>query len=172
MSDDNHKHREITIETLSAPPIRIVPAPLGLRAIAGLMDSLILATLWLIFSILLGQSPMQFIAFANYFALALLALLTFIYYFVQEGLFSGTIGKSVAKLEVLQTSGDQCSFRTSIIRNVLRFVDWLPVLYLIGLIAVTTSADRRRIGDRFANTIVTKKPPKDPNPPPAPFLFH
>jgi uncharacterized RDD family membrane protein YckC len=75
-------------------------------------------------------------------------------------------------LEVLQTNGDQCSFRASIIRNALRFVDWLPVLYLIGLIAVIVSSDRRRIGDRFANTIVTKKPPKDPNPPPAPFLFH
>lgn len=171
MSDD-HEHREITIETLSAPPIQIKTAPLSVRAIAGLVDSLILALLWLVLSISLGQSLMQFAAFTNYSTLALLAVLTFVYYFVQEGLFSTTIGKSLAKLEVLQTSGDQCSFSASFGRNILRFVDWLPTLYLIGLIAVIASSDRRRIGDRFANTIVTRKPQKDPNPPPAPFLFH
>jgi hypothetical protein len=40
------------------------------------------------------------------------------------------------------------------------------------LIAIVLSADRQRIGDRFAHTIVTDEPERDINPPPVPFLFH
>ena len=169
---DEHEHKEITLETLSTPPLQIKPAPLARRIEAGVIDSLVLGFAWLIFSLASGKSLMHFPALPDYSTLALLALLGFIYYFVLEGLFAVTIGKSLLGLIVLENDGDICSFRASFKRNLLRFVDWLPFLYIVGTIAVVMSTARQRIGDRFAGTIVTKVPEKDPNPPPAPFLFH
>jgi uncharacterized RDD family membrane protein YckC len=169
---DEHEHKEIILETLWTPPLQIKPAPLARRIEAVVIDGLVLGFAWLIFSLASGKSLMHFPGLPDYSALALLALLGFIYYFVLEGLFAVTIGKSLLGLIVLEKAGDICSFRASFKRNLLRFVDWLPFLYIVGTIAVVMSTDRQRIGDRFAGTIVTKVPEKDPNPPPAPFLFH
>lgn len=169
---DRHEHKEITIDTLSTPPIKIKPAPLTRRITAVVIDSLVLAVMWLIVSLAYGHNLAHLAAFVDYPLLGSLGIMTFLYYFVLEGLFAATIGKSAAKLTVLESNGDVCSFGASFKRNLLRFVDWLPLLYIVGAIAVLSSADRQRIGDRVAGTIVTQRPEKDPNPPPAPFLFH
>lgn len=169
---DEHEHKEITVETLSTPPLQIKPAPLPRRIGAGVIDSLVLGAVWLIFLIAFGRSLMPVPLFPDYSTLVPLALLSFVYYFVLEGLFGATIGKSLLKLIVLEKDSEVCSFSASFKRNLFRFVDWLPLLYLVGTIAVVISKDRQRIGDRLAGTIVTKASEKDPNPPPAPFLFH
>jgi uncharacterized RDD family membrane protein YckC len=140
--------------------------------VAGVIDSLVLGVAWLIFSFASRKNPIQFPALLDYSSAALLVLLCFIYYFAFEGLFSSTVGKSLVGLMVLEKDGDVCSFQASFRRNLLRFVDWLPFLYILGAIAVVMSTKRQRIGDRVAGTIVTKAPEKDLNPPPAPFLFH
>lgn len=57
-------------------------------------------------------------------------------------------------------------------RNLFRFVDWLPFLYIFAIASGMASHERQRLGDRVASTIVTLAPTKDINPPPAPFLFH
>lgn len=168
----NDEHKEITIETLSTPPLQIKPASLGKRMEAAFIDSLIIGLVWLIVSVASGRSPVHLTALLSYWSLAQLVFLATAYYFVLEGLFAVTVGKSLLKLIVLQKNGDSCSLRASFKRNMLRVLDWLPFLYIVGLIAAVSSADRQRIGDRLANTIVTNTPEKDPNPPPAPFLFH
>ena len=171
MSSQNEQ-RDITIDTLSTPPARIKPAPLVRRTAAAMIDLLILAVLWLILSMAYGYNPAHIMVFLDYDVFGSLAILTFLYYFFLEGLFAATIGKSVTKLTVLESSGDVCSFGASFKRNLLRFIDWLPVLYIVGAIAVLLSTDRQRIGDRVARTVVTLRPERDPNPPSAPFLFH
>jgi uncharacterized RDD family membrane protein YckC len=159
------EHKEISIETLSTPPLHIEPAPLSRRAIAGLLDSLIIG-----FSAIPAfalQGSVYSAITASY-----IAIVWFLYYFLLEGVFSTTIGKSLLKLRVLGTDGDPCSWSSSFKRNLLRLLDWLPFLYVIGWISVLASRDRKRVGDRVAATIVTMAPQKDINPPPAPFLFH
>ena len=169
---DWHEHKEITIDTLSAPPVKIKPAPLTRRITAVVIDSLVLAVLWLILSLAYGRNLARLAVIVYYPVLGSLAIMTFPYYFVLEGLFAATIGKSVAKLTVLESNGDVCSFGASFKRNLARFADWLPLLYIAGAIAVLLSADRQRMGDRVAGTIVTQRPERDSNPPPAPFLFY
>ncbi len=165
--DHEPSHGEITVETLSAPSSRIKAAPLTRRIIAGLIDSAVVGLFFEIFSIALGQSIT-----VSSSSVLLLSLLTFVYYFFQEGLFSTTVGKFLLKLRVLETEGYDCSLRASFKRNALRFVDWLPFLYILGGAAMMKSAQRQRIGDRYAGTVVTPGPERDTNPPPAPFLFH
>ena len=170
----NERGREaITVDTLSTPPLDIQPAPLSRRIAAGFIDSLVLGFAFLIFLYSSGKGPMHLTQASNYYsAFALLVLFSFLYYSVLEGFLATTIGKSILKLTVVQLNGEACSLETAIKRNLLRYVDWLPTLYFIGTIAVVTSKHGQRIGDHLAGTIVTRTPEKDPNPPPAPFLFH
>jgi uncharacterized RDD family membrane protein YckC len=166
------EHREITVETLSTPPLQVKPASLQKRMRAAIVDSLIIGAAWLFISIAPGPNPVSFVTLLTSLSLAELVCLATGYYFVLEGLFAQTVGKLLMRLIVLEKNGDSCSFSASFRRNILRPVDWLPFLYFVGLVAAATSGGRQRIGDRFANTIVTNSPEKDPNPPPAPFLFH
>lgn len=169
---DEYERREITIENLSSPSIQIKPAPLMSRLAAGLIDSLILALFFSISLLVFGHNPVSSAVLLSYPGLSMLAFLGFIYYFLLEAIFSATIGKSILKLKVLDAGGNDCSFGASLKRNALRFVDWLPLLYLIGAIAIMASGQRQRIGDRLAGTVVAPRPERDPNPPSAPFLFH
>jgi uncharacterized RDD family membrane protein YckC len=171
-SHEHDDHKEVTIETLSTPPVHVAPAPLQKRFAAGLVDSVLLTAFWAAF---LGTSGMGF-AFTEitsvYFGVGYFVLLVFSYYFLLEWLFAASIGKWLFKLRVFGTDGELCSMNASLLRNLVRFVDWLPSFYLIGLLSLVVSRDRQRIGDRVASTVVSLAPAKDINPPPAPFLFH
>jgi uncharacterized RDD family membrane protein YckC len=159
--------KEITVDTLRTPPLQIPPAPISKRLIAGLIDSLIIGLVWL--AILEALHRGIDAEFTNF---AYLAAVTFAYYFLQESLFSLTIGKRLLGLRILGKGGDPISIQESLLRNILRFVDWLPFLYILGALSVAISGKRQRLGDLVAGTFVTLTPEKDINPPPAPFLFH
>jgi uncharacterized RDD family membrane protein YckC len=177
--DDYKEHQEITVETLSSPPIDVKPAPLGKRAAATTIDSLILLAAWSILEYLAGTSLMTkaYLLTGQPFSIdpilpLHLTILTFVYYSLTEASFGATFGKMIMKIHVLELDGDPCSFRAAVVRNALRLIDWLPLLYLLGAAVVLTSRKRQRIGDRLARTVVSPVQEKDINPPPAPFLFH
>jgi len=45
----------------------------------------------------------------------------------------------------------------SFIRNILRIIDILPFIYIIGMILIARSDKKQRLGDRAAHTIVIKE---------------
>jgi len=53
--------------------------------------------------------------------------------------------------------GSPIGWSESIIRNLLRIVDALPTLYLLGAILVLVTDDEQRLGDIAANTVVVKR---------------
>lgn len=146
------------------------------RVVAGILDAFIIGMVWLVLTRKLNgftsMSKVTDVGSSQVATLIYLGIVTVVYYFPLEGLFATTFGKFVLKLRVVGEDGDPCTLSSSLKRNILRLVDWLPFLYAIGVIAVLSSADRQRVGDRVAATVVTNVPEKDINPPPAPFLFH
>jgi uncharacterized RDD family membrane protein YckC len=167
---DHEPPLELTVETLSTPPLRIQAAPLSRRFAAGVIDSIIVGLIWA--SLGIGFRQDLTLTAQDYLWLASLAVVTFLYYFILEGIFSATIGKRLLKLVVLGKDGDPCSLAASVKRNLLRYLDWLPVFYVAAIAVIIVSSDRQRIGDLVARTIVTRAPEKDINPRPAPFLLH
>jgi len=160
-------HNEVTIETLKTPPLQIRPAPIRKRAIAALIDSALVSV----------ASAMLFLWLHQKFTDLLLVsaqclTLTFLYYVLQESIFASTIGKHLLGLRVVGNGGDPSSIQEALIRNLLRFVDWLPLLYLLGALTIAISSKKQRLGDIVAGTVVTLVAERDINPPPAPFLFH
>lgn len=63
-------------------------------------------------------------------------------------------GKRALSLRVVKEGGYPIGFIDSVLRNLLRGADFLPVGYLIGLFAMGADSRFRRLGDRVAGTMV------------------
>ena len=85
---------------------------------------------------------LNFCFFAGYFALF-------------EAYWHGqTPGKRVMKLRVIKDSGRQITFFEALARNLMRVVDYLPGLYLVGVITMLCNKQNKRLGDMVAGTLV------------------
>ena len=65
-----------------------------------------------------------------------------------------TPGKKMLKLRVLHDDGTPVTWTAALIRNLLRAVDFLPMLYGFGLAAMLVNRDFKRLGDIAAGTVV------------------
>jgi len=70
-----------------------------------------------------------------------------------------TLGKRVLGLRVMDARGLKLHVSQIVIRNVLRAVDALPLLYLVGGIACAVNRYSQRLGDIAANTVVVRRQP-------------
>jgi uncharacterized RDD family membrane protein YckC len=85
-----------------------------------------------------------------------------LYFVVWETLSGGrSPGKTLLGLRVVRDGGLPITPRASLIRNLLRIVDELPISYLVGLTTIVCSADGKRLGDLAAGTVVVRvdRPP-------------
>lgn len=87
--------------------------------------------------------------------LVLLAVM-FLYFVLLEGLAGGTVGKLLLRLRVVDINGARVGLRKALLRNVLRVVDSLPALGILGAILIAAAPDKARFGDRVAGTRVAR----------------
>ena len=89
-----------------------------------------------------------------------------------------TPGKRLLGLMVLNDDGSPVRWAAALTRNLLRAVDFLPLLYATGLAAMLVNRDFKRLGDLAAGTVVVYRegahraaqiPPAAPLAPPAPL---
>ncbi|RLJ02251.1 MAG: hypothetical protein DRP08_04710, partial [Candidatus Aenigmatarchaeota archaeon] len=111
---------------------------LGAAFIGGRMGSMI-------------ATPIMLIAYGIAF------LLSLGYYIYFEGTSGQTIGKKLLNIRVVKEDGSPCDFNAALMRNILRIVDALPTLYILGIILMATSPTVQRLGDRVAHTVVIKE---------------
>ena len=77
------------------------------------------------------------------------------YFVLFEGYWNGrTPGKYVMKLRVLKDSGRSITLFESMARNLVRFLDYFPGVYFVGLISMLCTKENKRLGDLAAGTIV------------------
>jgi uncharacterized RDD family membrane protein YckC len=69
-----------------------------------------------------------------------------------------TIGKRLFRLRVADVEGMRLQFNQIVVRNLLRFVDALPLFYFVGGLTCWLSSNCQRLGDIAANTIVIHTP--------------
>lgn len=80
----------------------------------------------------------------------------FLYFVILEGLTGATFGKWVIGLRVQRVGGGRPGLIKGFVRNVLRVVDGLPAVCILGVVFIATSEDRARFGDRVAGTRVVR----------------
>lgn len=86
-----------------------------------------------------------------------LSLLALIYFFVPEAMFGATPGKALMGLRVVRLDGNSPRVRDVVIRNAVRLIDFLPILYLLGGSLVLGTNGAQRLGDLVAGTTVVRR---------------
>ena len=141
----------------ASPPVLVAPNPdaaLRARISAIVIDSIVIGIATSALSLALGaaaRSPDTVLLFLG---------LQFLYFFAFELGRGQTIGKRQYHLRVVSIDAAPLTMRQVAIRNVLRFVDVLPLLYASGLVSMmrTGRLRRQRIGDVVAGTMVVLEP--------------
>jgi uncharacterized RDD family membrane protein YckC len=95
-----------------------------------------------------------------------LFLLEWGYFVFFETVWNGaTPGKRALHLRVVKAGGYPLSFMDTVLRNLLRTADFLPVGYLLGLVVMAWDGRFARLGDRVAGTMVVIEDPVRVAPP-------
>lgn len=76
-----------------------------------------------------------------------------------------TPGKKANGLRVVRSQGQPIEFVASTIRNVMRLIDFLPTVYLIGIASILSTRKNQRLGDLAADTIVVRERKASISPP-------
>lgn len=94
--------------------------------------------------------------------LCLIFLLVMLAYFtILEGLLGATFGKWITGLRVIHQDGGIPGLDRALVRNILRIVDGLPALCILGVVLIVTLPERTRFGDLVARTRVIRKSRKE-----------
>jgi uncharacterized RDD family membrane protein YckC len=139
-------------------------AGIGSRFLAALVDTLlivILETIVMVTALFAMQTTMgtgEFNSLTGWvigaFILVAFALL-WGYYIVFELLWNGQPpGKRLVKLRVICADGRPITLTESVIRNIARLVDLIPLSYGVGVIAMFLNDRAQRLGDLAAGTLV------------------
>lgn len=137
---------------------------IGSRFLAALIDTTIIAVLLvatnaiLFYVFLRGQDG----GMSSGFIVALLSLVSFAffwgYYIFFEMRWNGSSpGKRQVGIRVIRADGTPITLAESVIRNLVRLVDFLPGAYGLGLVTMFIDSKARRLGDLAANTLVVRE---------------
>lgn len=130
---------------------------IGPRLIAQIVDGVVLIILYFVLGgAMFGAFVFDVFGLAALSFMGVYGLLFFLYYIVLEGAFGATVGKMAARIKVVREDGSPCGFGPAVVRNVLRVIDALPFLYVLGIVLISRSDKKQRLGDRIAKTVVVK----------------
>ena len=129
------------------------------RFLAWFIDLVIIGILASLVNIGLALFAVVSADVANAMAILAYFLISIGYGVLTEWHWGGqTVGKRLMRLRVVDSQGMRLSFNQVVIRNLLRFVDSLPLTYLVGGVVCFFSPRAQRLGDMAANTVVVWNP--------------
>lgn len=122
------------------------------RVLAYVADAVaVLGSFWILAGRRWRSVPRR--AAATFLAAGVVA---FPYHVILEGAFGRTPGKALLGVAVVGEDGGPCTYTRAAVRTTLRFVDWLPAGYLVGLLSIALTGRRQRVGDLLAGTVVVR----------------
>jgi len=158
---------------VNAPVATLIYKGVGIRFFAFFVDLIVFGVVFWLFMRIFGSThagPCYVWIGAKYSTFnettlyglcnlsAILYFLTvFVYYVLFEWKIGGTLGKLITGMRVIKVTGEPINLKDSLIRNILRIVDFFPFFYLVGAISIWNSKIKQRVGDRLAKTVVVSK---------------
>ncbi|WP_164689152.1 RDD family protein [Herpetosiphon llansteffanensis] len=157
---DNRMNDRYIIDTPESIEFGYDVAGIGARFVAALIDTALFSIiLFIAFRLYIGD--MRMILFVSpmairiFFAFSIFTVL--IYYIAFERFWNGqTPGKRLLGIRVVQEAGKPLTFSGSLIRNLLRLIDFVPAYYSLGLLTMLIDKRARRLGDLAASTFVVR----------------
>ena len=157
--------QRLLVETPEHVTLDLEIAGIGSRALAALIDVLILVGCALGAVILMGIVAGFGVTIGSIGG-AVLLLVGFAawngYFILFEGLRQGqTPGKRFVGIRVVGDTGNAVGLGAAVARNLLRIADFLPPPYLIGALLVALHPRGKRLGDIVAGTVVARDRPAE-----------
>jgi uncharacterized RDD family membrane protein YckC len=145
-------HEVLTTEKV---PFTYRVAGLGSRFLAWLID----LVFWLLLVVggMMLRVPLEIArpGVGDAAMLLWIFLVSFLFSPLFEWLWQGqTPGKRALGIRVIELRGTSVSFLSTVIRNLVRFADFLPICYATGAVAAMCDPKQRRLGDWAAGTLV------------------
>jgi uncharacterized RDD family membrane protein YckC len=150
---------DLVISTPERVAFQYEIAGIGSRFLAQIIDSLIIFVVLVAITIL--AAALGGVFGSGDLALLIEVILGFVllagYFMISEAVWNGqTLGKRSARLRVVGDHGEPITIAQSAIRNLVRIVDFLPLLYGIGMLTLFISGRGKRLGDFAAGTLVVR----------------
>lgn len=146
---------EVTITTPEHVPIRLEPAGAGSRFLATLTDSFLVSAISTALGTILMFTIPTGLAMALYLTLSF--VLTWGWHVFFEVRQQGrTPGKRLLKIRVIDARGLPVSLYQSLVRNIVRVLDFAPAFYGVAAISTLVTSSRKRLGDLVADTMVVR----------------
>jgi uncharacterized RDD family membrane protein YckC len=153
MADD-----QISVRSITGVDITMTIAGPGSRSYAFVIDwhiRLLLALAWLLLGTVVVKLGDISKLYESLFSALPSILIYFLYHPILEITMRGrTPGKRMAGVRILDRNGGVPTGMALLIRNLFRLIDSLPLAYVIGLISCFVTANRVRIGDMAAGTLL------------------
>jgi uncharacterized RDD family membrane protein YckC len=151
---------QITLATPEGVELQVVLAGLGSRFIAGALDLAIQVVAIVILAVITGL----FGGGLHGALTAAFVLGSFVIWFFYPVLFEvlnagRTPGKLAGHLRVVRSSGAPVDLTASAIRNLMRAIDGLTLLYVPTMIGIAVTRKHQRPGDLAAGTVVIRDDP-------------
>jgi len=137
-------------------------ANLGQRILAFLLDTAVLASLFFpltrifkgVWLMMPANHRWQKGLFITDPICIVFLLIGFLYFVLLEGYLGATVGKWLIGLRVVSLDGIKPGLWRALIRNLLRLVDGLPALNILGMVMIIYTKQNTRFGDHIAKTRV------------------
>jgi len=140
-----------TIQTPEGVDINLRVAGIWPRSVAWIVDLLIRGVIYVLLAIMAGLLG----DFGTGLMLIGFFLMEWFYPVLFEVFNNGmTPGKKLVNIRVINSDGTPVGWSPSMLRNILRTVDFLPFFYGLGFVSMLLNDKFQRLGDLAADTIV------------------
>jgi uncharacterized RDD family membrane protein YckC len=148
----------VSVQSATGVDLTLSIAGPGSRSYAFVIDwhiRLLLGCAWLLLSSFVLKLSLSARSPDALLSLLPAAIIYFLYHPIVEVAMHGrTPGKRMAGLVLVNRSGGTPGIGALLIRNVFRLIDSLPAFYVVGLVTCFITANRVRIGDMAAGTLL------------------
>lgn len=135
-----------------------VGAGVAIRAVATVIDLVVLCLILVVFDALWGANEPGLVV--RGVPALFMYLVDFLYYVLFEAILQATPGKLVVGLRIVRADdGGRIGYGEAVLRTLLRIVDAFPYVipYLLAALTVGPLKRNQRIGDMVAKTLVVKR---------------
>jgi uncharacterized RDD family membrane protein YckC len=148
----------VSVQSATGVDLTLSIAGPGSRSYAFVIDwhiRLLLGCAWLLLSSFVLKLSLSARSPDALLSLLPAAIIYFLYHPIVEVAMHGrTPGKRMAGLVLVNRGGGTPGTGALLIRNVFRLIDSLPAFYVVGLVSCFITANRVRIGDMAAGTLL------------------
>jgi uncharacterized RDD family membrane protein YckC len=156
---------QLDVATPERVEVSLPVAGIGYRSMAWIIDAGLIFVFWAVayFAyVLIGPPPLLlWLSLSTVIKVVLIAglfVFQWLYWTLFEVFWRGqTPGKRAMGIRIVRVDGAPIGIFESAVRNLLRYVDFLPVAYGIGIVVMLADSKHRRLGDLAAGTLALKE---------------